>query len=380
MGRMTRASMLLIFLLVSLLTTPTAASKFPSAFVIDPRRRLKISTSHQVHPPSITSLRNIRGGGGNNLSLMMTSLSSAVSPTAVAAATAFTQTISTGTPLQAMAALYAVSAATVVPLTWWRTGYSFSVGYGLSVAMMSLALLTTFTSTSNMNIASLSKLVFTSPAHFASVIALLYGLRLGAFIYIREQNVDEKKRQFAALDKTSPIKRTPLALGVSLLYAFMVSPVMFALRAAMTTATGITSSRVMMQMVFAYMAAFGMVLESVADQHKYIVKRNNANNDDENKKFVGPTTWSYTLCRHPNYLGEILHWIGLFGTGCVTFPFNRTAVTPWICGILGLWGILSIMFGASSRLDKKQTEKYAGQVNYEEWKKRVKWSIVPFIK
>jgi steroid 5-alpha reductase family enzyme len=275
-----------------------------------------------------------------------------------------------------MMALYAVSAATVIPLTWWRTGYSFSVGYGLSVAMMSLALLTTFTGNINN--------IFTSPAHFVSVIALLYGLRLGAFIYIREQNVDEKKRQFAALDKTSPIKRTPLALGVSLLYTFMVSPVMFALRAATTTTTSITSPKnnimAIMQMVFAYMAAFGMVLESVADQHKYIVKRNNANNDDENKKFVGPTTWSYTLCRHPNYLGEILHWIGLFGTGCVTFPINRTAVTPWICGILGLWGILSIMFGASSRLDKKQTEKYAGQVNYEEWKKRVKWSIVPFIK
>lgn len=305
----------------------------------------------------------------------------AVSPTVVAAATAFTQTISIVTPVQAMVALYAVSAATVVPLTWWRTGYSFSVGYGLSVAMMSLALLTTFTNSNN--IASLSKLMLTSPSHFVSVIALLYGLRLGAFIYMREQNVKEKKRQFAALDKTSPIKRTPLALGVSLLYTFMVSPVMFALRA---TATGVTSPKnnmlAVMQMVFAYMAAFGMILESVADQHKYIVKRSNnkKNDDDENKKFVGPTTWSYTICRHPNYLGEILHWIGLFGTGCVTFPFHRTFITPWICGILGLLGTLSIMFGASSRLDKKQTEKYTGQIYYEEWKKTVKWSIVPFIK
>jgi hypothetical protein len=38
------------------------------------------------------------------------------------------------------------------------------------------------------------------------------------------------------------------------------------------------------------------------------------------------------------------------------------------------------MFGATSRLDKKQTEKYIGQINYEEWKKRVKWSIFPYIK
>ena len=172
-NRTMQPSMPLIFLLASL--SAAAASSFPSAFVIDPRRRHKLSTSHQVHPPSINNLRNIRGGGGGNSNLMM-----AVSPTVAAAATAFTQTISMGTPLQAMMALYAISAATVIPLTWWRTGYSFSVGYGLSVAMMSLALLTTFTSSvNNSNIASLSKVIFSSPSHFTTVIALLYGLRLG---------------------------------------------------------------------------------------------------------------------------------------------------------------------------------------------------------
>jgi len=45
-----------------------------------------------------------------------------------------------------------------------------------------------------------------------------------------------------------------------------------------------------------------------------------------------------------------------------------------------LYGILNIMFGASSRLDKKQNEMYSGQSVYEEWKTKVTSSLIPFIK
>lgn len=299
---------------------------------------------------------------------------SASTATAVVAASKISQALSTSTPLRAVGALYAVSAATVVPLTWWRTGYSFSVGYGLSIATMSLALLCSFSTKS-----STWKSVFISPPRFVTLVALIYGLRLGAFIYIREQSVEEKKQQFKALDKTPPLARTPLALGVSLLYAFMVSPALFALRGAPLLAG---STAAMVQMAFAGVAALGMVLESVADQHKYMVKRTtNAKKkeggDADAIDFVGPTTWSYSLCRHPNYLGEILHWVGIFGTGCVSF---EKSVVAWSCGVVGLWGILSIMFGASSRLDKTQSKRYAGQPPYEEWKGQVKSSVIPLFK
>jgi steroid 5-alpha reductase family enzyme len=291
-----------------------------------------------------------------------------------AMADALRRTLSTGTDAAALGALYAVSAATVVPLTWYRTGYSFSVGYGLSVATMSAALLCSFAPSSS----SSSSVLVASPSRFAAQVALVYGLRLAAFIYAREQTVEEKKKQFQAMDKTPPLKRTPLALAVSLLYAFMVSPVLFALRgAASVAARSAASDRA--QAAFACVAAFGVILESVADQHKYEAKRgsNDGKVGGDGDKFVGPVNWSYALCRHPNYLGEILHWVGLFGVGSVTFG---KSITAWACGILGLWGILGIMFGASSRLDKKQSEKYGGLAQYEEWKGRVRWSVIPFIK
>jgi steroid 5-alpha reductase family enzyme len=148
----------------------------------------------------------------------------------------------------------------------------------------------------------------------------------------------------------------------------MTSPALFALRGKV----GEGSALAKIQLVSAGVSVFGTLLEAVADQHKYLVKRGK----DESGVFAGPTTWSYRLCRHPNYLGEILVWIGLFAGGSVSF---EKSVVAWICGALGLWGILGIMFNASSRLDKKQEEKYGKQNAYTEWKKKVPYPIVPFV-
>jgi steroid 5-alpha reductase family enzyme len=200
--------------------------------------------------------------------------------------------------------------------------------------------------------------------------SLIYGIRLGAFIFFREQSVASKKKAFQDLNNTEPLKRIPLALGVSLLYAFMTSPALFALRGK-ALAAGSLSEKI--QLGGTAVSVFGMILEAVADQHKYIAKIGKDGDD----KFVGPTTWSYLLCRHPNYLGEILFWIGMYAAGSVSFG---KSVVAWSSGTLGLWGILSIMFGASARLDQKQEEKYGSQGAYADWKKKVCYSLVPLLK
>ncbi len=168
----------------------------------------------------------------------------------------------------------------------------------------------------------------------------------------------------------------------------MISPALFALRADSTSSSSSSSiaippSGYKFQMVSACVAVFGMILEAIADQHKYQRKRqqqqHKSKKEEVSKKvlFVGPTTWTYKLCRHPNYLGEILHWIGLFGVGSVSFG---TSPVAWISGVIGLGGILSIMLGASARLDIKQDEMYHGQSMFEEWKKTVPSSLIPFFK
>lgn len=293
---------------------------------------------------------------------MLSTTTSALSSTIGPVIETLHQTLVSGTPLRAIGALYAVASLTVVPLTWYRTAYSFSVGYGLSVAAMAAVLLSAFPSNFSVSMASAPTLL--------ALTALIYGVRLGGFIFLRERTVESKRKAFDDMNKRPILKRTPLALGVSLLYALMMSPALFALRGAVKA--GSVSEKA--QVFFTGVAAFGMLLESIADQHKYEAKRQSKEGED---KFVGPTTWSYKLCRHPNYLGEILHWFGLFAAGSVSFG---KSITAWVAGVLGLWGILAIMFGSSAGLDKKQAEKYDGQSAYEEWKGKVTSSIIPFIK
>jgi len=63
----------------------------------------------------------------------------------------------------------------------------------------------------------------------------------------------------------------------------------------------------------------------------------------------------YAVCRHPNYLGEILFWIGSFVLGLPAI-ISQTRAMPLhaVFSGLGLLGILSIMLSATKRLDGRQ--------------------------
>ena len=63
---------------------------------------------------------------------MSSSLSSVLGP----AADAVSSALVSGTPLRAIGGLWAISSLVIVPLTFIRQGYSFSVGYGFSVAAL----------------------------------------------------------------------------------------------------------------------------------------------------------------------------------------------------------------------------------------------------
>merc|ERR1712238_217531 len=131
---------------------------------------------------------------------------------------------------------------------------------------------------------------------------------------------------------------------MGIFYAFEVTPVLYACRAAATaaaTATTVsaTGTGAIITLAGAGIAWTGALMEAAADTHKYFAKR--GNNEDETQ-FQGPTSWLYSLSRHPNYLGELLFWFGIF----------------------------KIMTGAANGLEKKQTKKYGGQPVYDKWKAR----------
>merc|ERR1712071_475002 len=105
-------------------------------------------------------------------------------------------------------------------------------------------------------------------------------------------------------------------------------------------------------------------MESITDTQKYIVKSAYSGKGNTST-FVGPTSGFYSLCRHPNYLGEILFWFGLF---LGALPHYNTSPVAWATSALGVYGIFSVMTNASKRLDKKQQTAYEGQPVYDKWR------------
>jgi len=138
-----------------------------------------------------------------------------------------------------------------------------------------------------------------------------------------------------------------------------------------------------MATVFAHTAWFGAIVEAWSDAHKFWAKRGK----DGSERFTGPRTWWYGASRHPNYLGEIVFWGSVLGSGfpaMLVAAANRSGgsgsgigillrialgtVLPCVCSGLGISGIIGVMLGATKRLEGKQTEKYGGQEAFEEWK------------
>lgn len=278
-----------------------------------------------------------------------------------------------GENIRPLAVLSAVAIGTVIPLTFIKKIWSISVGYGASVATMSLVLIWAFRvpapSITTMLSISLSRaLVFAS---------LLYGLRLTGYLLLRLVCVKSMEKQGEQAEAMSRVKSTVLAVFVSILYAAMVLPVVYALREDDVDDDGtLTSWRSALQIVGVITCYIGLFIEAIADQQKYNTKRH-ARIAYGDSIFSGPTGGLYTLCRHPNYLGELLFWVGLYIGGAVCFP-RRNIVAP-IFSTLGLWSIISIMFGSTKRLEKKQQDMYGKQVKFQEWRDRVRAPLIPFI-
>ncbi|KAL3935049.1 MAG: hypothetical protein SGBAC_009361 [Bacillariaceae sp.] len=249
-------------------------------------------------------------------------------------------------------ALSAITWSVVLPLTLYKKIYGIGVAYGFSVAAAGLAMLNVLaTSSSSQSAVLLAKA------------CIFYGARLGSYLLLRDYLRDYQ----TTIKNGSITSRITFSASLAWFYAFLTTPVLYALRS-----TGAVNSRI--SMAGASLAWTGAILEAVADLHKLIAKQQS--DDKDGKEFTGPDTWAYSICRHPNYLGEMLFWVGLFVGGVGSFG---KSIPAWLGSSFGLAGILSIMLKAASGLEKRQSEKYGGQERYDTWKSKAKYALIPFI-
>ena len=191
---------------------------------------------------------------------------------------------------------------------------------------------------------------------------IIYGLRLGGYLAIRELGSSSYKKNMKGEIKDG--KTVPFGVKIAiwvtcaLLYVTQVSGVFYRLHNA--AGTDITTY------VGAGIMALGLILESAADLQKNAAKKVNP------KRFVD--TGLYRLVRCPNYLGEMIFW-----TGVLVSAFGGVSHWgQWIVIAVGYIGIIFVMFSGARRLEIRQDKNYGADPEYQKYVTTVP-ILLPFV-
>ena len=115
------------------------------------------------------------------------------------------------------------------------------------------------------------------------------------------------------------------------------------------------------------LVALGAVLQATADLQK-----------QRHKAVHGPESYCrdgvYRLCRHPNYLGEIIYHLGVFVSGYSLF----SSLPRWLLvGSVPLL-MLPMMVSVTYSRSYKQEQKYSSDPSFKEYQNSV-CKLIPFI-
>ena len=189
-----------------------------------------------------------------------------------------------------------------------------------------------------------------------SIIVIIWALRLGSFLFIRIKKAGEdiRFREIKKLPSRFFMTWTFQGMWVSLCSACALA--------------GIAKGIIINNYFYFGLAIFliGFIIEIVADTQKTKFRTNPKNKD----KFINSGLWKFS--RHPNYMGEILLWLGisiislssLEGLELATLisPFFTYLLLVYVSGIRILeyngdkkWGHLE-----SYKIYKKNTPRLIG--------------------
>ena len=188
----------------------------------------------------------------------------------------------------------------------------------------------------------------------ACVLFIIYGLRLGGYLALRELKSGSYNRKMEKEIKTKKgipiVAQIGLWVSAALLYICETSPVIFRMENSAGSDTLLYIGLVI--------SLLGVIIESVADLQKNAAKKKNPH------RFVD--TGLYRIVRCPNYFGEMLFWTGVFVGG--TTAMN--SVWQWVAALLGYLGIIYVMFGGARRLEIRQKRTYGEDPEYQAYVKK----------
>jgi steroid 5-alpha reductase family enzyme len=264
-----------------------------------------------------------------------------------------------------------IIATTLLPtcIGFYKYEYGVSYAYGTATATTAFLVLR--------SLLTLPASAFTTIAQIHAAAIIFYGLRLNVFLLYRElflerfrkfrETIEErqKKKQVdpGLIGKIS--KRAPFVLSCAFLYAGLTTPPLIS---ATLIQMGVMPSCEIGMMVYKVLVGltwFGFGLGAIGDLTKTFVKSRR-----------GPdhlvTGGVYGLFRHPNYTGEVIAWTSSFLASlaaviCTSGVKLQSLALPLALSFSGALGIIFVLLGATTTLERKQKEKYGNSEEYKDW-------------
>ena len=224
-----------------------------------------------------------------------------------------------------------------------------SLGYGFSIAAEGVAMLILYGR--NLTLGTV----------LCCALFIIYGLRLGGYLAIRELGSSSYKKNMKGEIKegSTVLFGVKIAIWVTCaaLYVTQISGVFYRLlNAAQDNALVFIGAAVMLA---------GVSLETAAD-----IQKNNAKKVNP-RRFVD--TGLYRIVRCPNYLGEMIFWTGVLISG-----IGAVSGWQWIVVAIGYVGIIFVMFSGARRLEIRQDKNYGKDPEYQKYVTTVP-ILLPFI-
>lgn len=228
--------------------------------------------------------------------------------------------------------------------------YFFSLGYGFSIAAIGAAMLLMFRG------------ALSPGTVLQCLLFIIYGIRLGGYLLIREMKSPAYKKvlspEMTRSRQMGLVPKVSIWVSCAILYTLEVSPVFFRLKNGDGTNRAVITGLIIM--------ACGFCLEMAADLQKTAAKKKDP------YRFVD--SGLYRIVRCPNYLGELLFWLGVLisGIGSLHGPLQ------WSVAALGFIMIVYIMFSGARRLEIRQDRNYGDDPEYQKYVKTVP-ILLPFV-
>ncbi len=185
------------------------------------------------------------------------------------------------------------------------------------------------------------------------IMVLVWAARLGGFLFIRIQKIKRDKRFDDKRDNFGKF------LSFWLLQAVTVTIVMTSALMAFNSygQKPIGYSAIVGLIIF----LTGLLLEATADAQKY-----RFNNHNKSGTWIDEGVWR--ISRHPNYLGEMLVWIGVY-----IVAFSTLTTGERIVGLIspGFIIILLLFVSGIPLLEKAADKKWGQNQKYQDYKKSV---------